>query len=137
MEKLFHFDSPREVYAAGACVISCVDARFEIATRKFLKRRGVLVFDHIKIPGSVKALAAPACDTDRDFALRMVRASLDLHHPPRILLIAHNECGAYPGEPIETIAGDVLRAAEVLRTAEPSLPIECYFADFDGVYRVE
>ena len=84
MEKLFHFDSPREVYAAGACVISCVDARFEIATRKFLKRRGVVTSDHVRIPGSVKALAAPLRDADRDFALRMVRASLDLHHPPRL-----------------------------------------------------
>ena len=137
MEKLFHFDSPREVYAADACVISCFDARFEPAVRKFLKRRGVVTFDHVKIPGSVKALAAPECDADRDFVLRMVRVSRGLHHAPRVLLVAHNECGAYPGAPLETIAGDVLRAAGVLRAAEPSLPVECYFADFDGVYRVE
>ena len=91
MEKLLHFDSPRAVYTADACVISCFDARFEPAMRRFLKRRGVLTFDHIKIPGSVKALAAPVCDADRDFVLRMVRTSLDLHHPSRVLLIAHNE----------------------------------------------
>ncbi len=136
MEKLFHFDSPREVYTADACVISCFDARFEPAMRKFLKRRGVMVFDHVKIPGSVKALAAPACDADRDFVLRMVRMSRDLHRSPRLLLIAHNDCGAYPGGSAETIAGDVLRAAEALRAAEPDMPVECYFADFDGVYRI-
>ena len=137
MEKLLHFDSPREVYTADACVISCFDARFDPALRKFLKRRGLVAFAHVKIPGSAKALAAPTCDADRDFVLRMVRASLDLHHPPRVLLIAHNECGAYPDAPAEAVTGDLLRAAEVLRAAEPSLRLECYFADFDGVYRVD
>ena len=32
MDKLFHFDSPQEVYTADACVISCFDARFDVAT---------------------------------------------------------------------------------------------------------
>jgi len=40
MEKVFHFDSPREVYRADACVITCFDARFDLAVRKFLKLRG-------------------------------------------------------------------------------------------------
>ena len=73
MEKVFHFDSPQEVYEADACVISCFDARFDTAIRKFLKRRGIALFDQIKIPGSAKALAAPDCEGDRDFVLRMVR----------------------------------------------------------------
>jgi hypothetical protein len=59
MEKLFHFDSPREHYRADACVITCLDARFEIAIRKFLKRLGCATFDHVKIPGGAKSLAQP------------------------------------------------------------------------------
>ena len=71
MQKLFHFDCPREVYQADACIISCFDARFDLAVRKFLKRRGVVTYDQIKIPGSAKALAAPDVEADRDFgALR-------------------------------------------------------------------
>jgi hypothetical protein len=137
MRKLFHFDCPREVYVADACVITCYDARFDAAIRKFLKRRGVVTFDHVKIPGSVKALAAADGDAERDFVLRMVRMSLALHHPPRAVLIAHNDCGAYPGAPADAIAADVVRAAGFLRSAEPSLPVECYFADFDGVYSID
>ena len=34
------------------------------------------------------------------------------------------------------IVADVVRAAQVLLAAEPSLAVECYFIDFDGVYRV-
>lgn len=136
MKKLFHFDSPREVYTADAVVITCYDARFDAAIRKFLKRRGVTLFDHLKIAGSAKALAAAEGDAERDFALRMVRISLALHHPRRAILIGHNDCGAYPGAPPDAVAADIVRAAAFLRSAEPSLPVECYFADFDGVYDI-
>jgi hypothetical protein len=136
MRKLFHFDCAREVYVADACVITCYDARFDAAIRKFLKRRGVALFDHVKIPGSAKALAAAEGDAERDFVLRMVRLSLALHHPPRAVLIGHNDCGAYPGASPDTVAADLARAAEFLRSSEPALPVECYFADFDGIYDI-
>jgi len=134
MDKVFHFDCPQEVYQADACVISCFDARFDTAVRKFLKRRGIALYDQVKIPGSAKALGAPDFDGDRDFVLRMVRTSIRLHCPELAILIGHNECGAYPGCPPETVAADLVRAASVLLAAEPSLAVECYFADFDGIY---
>jgi carbonic anhydrase-like protein len=136
MEKAFHFDSPAEVYKADACVLSCFDYRFTLAVRKFLRRRGLGAVDHIQIPGSAKALAAPDRESDRDFVLGMVRTSIRLHASERMLILGHNECGAYPGAPPETVAADVARAAEIVRAAEPSLTIECYFCDFDGVYRI-
>ncbi len=136
MEKLFHFDCPREIYTADACVISCFDARFEVAVRKFLKRRGIFLYDQIKIPGAGKSLAAPESEADRDFVLRMVRTSIRLHRPARALLVAHNDCGAYEGIAPEVVAADVLLAAQCLRAHEPSLAVECYFADFDGIYRI-
>lgn len=134
MEKVFYFDSPLEVYRADACVISCFDARFDLATRKFLKRRGIAVYDQVKIPALAKALAAPESDAQRDFVLGMVRTSMRLHRSSRVLLIGHNECGGYPGAAPDAIVADLFRAALVLRAAEPSLAVECYFADFDGIY---
>ena len=134
MQKLYHFDCPREVYQADACVISCFDARFDLPLRKFLKRRGIGTYDHVKIPGSVKAIVAPDRESDRDFVLGMVRTSLRLHRPSRLLLFAHNDCGAYPGVPSEVVAADVVKAAEVLRASEPALQLESFFCDFDGIY---
>ena len=136
MDKVFHFDSPPEVYRADACVIGCFDARFDLAVRKFLKRRGFVTFDHVKIPGGAKSLAAPECDADRDFVLRMVRTSMRLHGSARVWIVAHRECGAYPEAAIEVVAADAMRAKEFLRASEPSLAVECYFADFDGVYGI-
>jgi len=137
MEKVFHFDSPREHYRADACVITCFDARFDIAIRKFLKRRGLAIYDQVKIPGSAKALAAPEQDRDRDFVLGMLGVSVNLHHAPLALLIGHNECGGYRGAPADAIVADLVRAAAVVRSALPSLDVECYFADFDGIYRCD
>jgi hypothetical protein len=137
MEKAFHFDSPQEVYTADACVISCFDARFDLAIRKFLKRRGILTFDHIKIPGSAKSLAAPESEGDRDFVLRMIRTSRRLHQPDRVLILAHADCGAYQGISTDVVVADVVRAAGVVLAAEPSLTVECYFCAFDGIYRIQ
>jgi len=134
MQKLFHLDCPREAYQADACVISCFDFRFDLAVRKFLKRRGIAIYDHVKIPGSVKAVVAPDRDSDRDLVLSMVRTSLRLHRPGRLLLFGHNECGAYPGAPVEAIAADVAKAAAYFTNAEPMLTVESFFCDFDGVY---
>jgi carbonic anhydrase len=136
MEKIFHFDSPAEVYKADACALTCFDYRFSQAVRKFLRRRGIGALDHIQIPGSAKALAAPDRESDRDFVLSMVRTSIRLHGAERMLILGHNECGAYAGAPPQAIAADIGRAADVVRAAEPSLSVECYFCDFDGVYRV-
>jgi hypothetical protein len=136
LRKIWHFDSPAEVYTADACIVTCFDARFDAALRKFFKRRGITLCDHVKIPGSAKALGAPDQETDRDFAMRMLRTSIRLHSPARFLLIGHNDCGAYPGKPPEVVAADLLQAAAYLRQAEPGIPVETYFADFDGMYEI-
>ncbi|HLK46715.1 MAG TPA: carbonic anhydrase [Bryobacteraceae bacterium] len=136
LRKILHFDSPAEVYKADACVITCFDARFDAAIRKFLKGHSITLYDHVKIPGSAKVLGAPDYEADRDFAMRMVRTSIRLHRPTRFLLIGHNDCGAYPGKPPAVVSADLLQAAAYLRKAEPSIPVDAYFADFDGIYEV-
>jgi len=136
LPKLFHFDTPRENYRADAVVISCFDARFDLATRKFLKRLGLVTYDYVKIPGGLKSLAAPACEGERDFVLRAIRASLAFHDSARAVLIAHEECAAYGEAPTAAIFSDLSAAADCLRAAEPALPVDCYFAGFDGIYRV-
>jgi hypothetical protein len=134
MQKLFHFDCPQGEYRADACVISCYDFRFDAQLRKFLKRRGVATYDHVKIPGSVKVIAQPGRDSDRDLVAGMVRTSMRLHGTTRLMLFGHQECGAYGGAPAEAIVADVAQAAACFATLEPTLQIESYFCAFDGVY---
>jgi len=139
MQKVFHFDSCVEVYKADACVITCFDARFDLAVKKFLKRRGIGLFDHVKIAGSAKPLADSQASGDGGCGciVNAVRTSMRLHSTNLVLIMSHNDCGAYPGVPADLVAADAARAAAFLRIAEPSLKVESYFVDFDGVYCVE
>src|SRR5271155_2274942 len=97
MNKVFHFDAPREKYHCDAAIVWCFDNRFELGFRKFLKRIGVNFSDPIKIAGGAKSLASPELETDRDFVLGQIRKSIQLHDTKRVILMVHSDCGAYGG----------------------------------------
>lgn len=136
MEKLLHFDSPAESYRSQACVVSCFDARFDAVIRKFLKRRGILVADHIEIAGAAKWLASPEHEGDRDFVLRQIRTSMTRHGSERLILFIHSDCGAYGGlTDAAALCAELHRARDFVRANEPGLAVECYYLDFQGVWQ--
>jgi hypothetical protein len=87
VKKVFHFDSQTDMYRADACVVSCFDARFELVTRKFLKKRGIWWADPLKIAGGAKTFASPAEGSERTFALEQVRTSIRRHGTNRVMLM--------------------------------------------------
>src|SRR5450759_4122520 len=97
MNKVFHFDAPREKYHCDAAIIWCFDNRFELGFRKFLKRIGVSNADPIKIAGGAKCLASPELESERAFVLEQIRKSIHLHGTRRVILMLHSDCGAYGG----------------------------------------
>ena len=147
MRKVFHFDSPRERYVCDAAVVWCFDNRFDIGFRKFLKRIGVNYADPIKVAGGAKCLASPDEAADREFVLKQIRVSVELHKTKRVVLMLHSDCGAYGGLDggfhgdarfeAESQKGELLRAAQVLRALIPELAVEAYYVDFEGVWQVE
>jgi hypothetical protein len=146
MQKLFHFDAPREKYQCDAAVVWCFDNRFETGFRKFLKRIGVFHSDPIKIAGGAKSLASPEHENDREFLLQQLRKSIALHGAKRIVLMLHSDCGAYGG--LARFGGDLVKERENhsadmrvakanLEQAIPGIPVEGYFVDFEGVWTTE
>ena len=146
MKKVFHFDSQTDMYRADACVVSCFDARFELVTRKFLKKRGIWWADPLKIAGGAKAFASPAEESERSFALGQVRTSMRLHRTTRVMLMVHSDCGAYGG--LQAFEGNEEReaanheselrsAAEFLNQNIPEIEVECYYLRFTGVWTLE
>jgi hypothetical protein len=145
VHKLFHFDSPREVYRAGACVISCFDARFELVERKLLKRLGVACADRVRVAGGAKGLSSPNEPAARAFLINQVRLSVRLHAPPVVLLVAHADCGTYGGfqafgfdaeREVNHHRSELATAAAVLRKETPGLAIRAFFFGFDGAWEV-
>ena len=146
MKKVFHFDSQTDMYRADACVVSCFDARFELVTRKFLKKRGIWWADPLKIAGGAKAFASPAEESERSFALGQVRTSMRLHRTTRVMLMVHSDCGAYGG--LQAFAGneeleaanhesELRSAAEFLKSNISAIDVECYYLKFNGVWELE
>ena len=133
MNKVFHFDSPREKYHCDAAIVWCFDNRFELGFRKFLKRIGVVNSDPVKIAGGARFLASPDLETEREFVLEQIRKSMRLHGTRRVILMLHSDCGAYGGL-AEGFGGDAAaerahhhqelqRAAENLARAIPGVEV--------------
>jgi carbonic anhydrase len=143
VRKVFHFDSQADQYRADACVVSCFDARFELVTRKFLKKRGISWADPLKIAGGAKTFASPANESERSFALGQIQTSMRLHRTNRVMLMVHSDCGAYGG--LQAFEGNEEReatnheselrtAAEFLKSNIPTVEVECYYLRFTGVW---
>ena len=138
MRKLFHFDSPPGEYTSEACVVSCFDARFDLALRKFLKRRGITAPDHIKIAGAAKSLASPPDEAARGFVLDQMRLSLRRHGARRAILFIHTNCGAYNGSyDTAFLTRELNQAAACVRAAIPEMSVESYLMDFEGVWEAD
>jgi len=141
MEKKISFRSSADHYIADACVVWCFDDRFSDLLRKFTKK--FKHFDLVKIAGGAKALAGDA-SPERDFVLGQIKTSVRLHGTKRIALILHRDCGAYGGskkfsdEAAEKNqqANQLFIAKQFLTNEAPGIPIDIYFADFDGLYDI-
>jgi hypothetical protein len=147
VRKVFHFDAPRDKYQCDAAVIWCFDNRFEIGFRKFLKRIGVVNSDPIKIAGGAKSLASPESELDREFLLEQIRKSIRLHGATRVVLMVHSDCGAYGGlskgfggdgrKEADHLQRELQLAGANLHRAIPSVQVDAYFVDFEGVWEAD
>jgi hypothetical protein len=147
MQKVFHFDAPREKYHCDGAIVWCFDNRFQLGFTKFLKRLGITNSDPIKIAGGAKSLASPDLDSDREFVLEQIRKSIRLHGTRLVILMLHSDCGAYGGlqdgfggdasAEAQHHEADLRRAAEYLRNAIPGIDVQAYFVDFAGIWAVD
>src|SRR5215467_3384701 len=143
MDRIFYFDSPAEPYVADAAVLCCFDQRIRLVVNKFLQRRGILKPDMIVVAGGAKTLASPRNDFERDFILEQVRMSILLHKTTLAYIMCHSDCATYGG--LAAFQGDreaeakhhyeeLARARELLKDRFPSLRVECFFVNFEGVF---
>jgi len=141
-EQMFPFTSSRDHYEADACVVWCFDDRFYKLLKAFGKHVGFNHIDLVKVAGGAKALAEDD-SSERNFVLSQILASIRLHGTKKIILMLHRDCGAYGGskqfsnsEQETAYYEDRLRTAKNFVSKEVSIPVEAYFADFDGLREV-
>ena len=85
----------KNIHACEAVVLTCIDFRFWRQTVEFIEKElGIKSFDFPSLPGAAKAIneAAPG-----DIAMQCVSVPHDLHHIKKLVIINHQDCGAYGG----------------------------------------
>lgn len=137
MKKILNVESPRKHYVAKATIIWCFDARFDKALEKFMTMTPEYQFDVIKVAGGVKQIASPERETDRNFILDQIAASIRLHKSETVIIMSHNECGAYDGKTdIGFYLGELKKGEDILENRFAGKKIIKIFVDFDGIYEV-
>jgi len=90
-------------HSCEAVVLACIDFRFWKETVEFIEGElGIKNYDFPSLPGSAKAINE--CLSDNDLAFKCIGVPCELHHAKKIVIVNHEDCGAYGGS--EKFNGD-------------------------------
>lgn len=83
----------KNIHSCEAVVLTCIDFRFWKETLEFMEQElGIRDFDFPSLPGSAKAINGGS-----DLAMQCISVPCDLHHVKKIVIVNHQDCGAYGG----------------------------------------
>lgn len=112
-----------------ALIIRCIDYRFVTQSRKFKEDAGLKdKYDLLAFPGASKSIHQ---------LFDAIEVSNRLHKPKKILIMNHEDCGAFGENNSRADHVKSLEKAEHLLNIQfPNIPIELYYIKFDAVERI-
>ncbi|MHB1909790.1 MAG: carbonic anhydrase [Nitrososphaerales archaeon] len=134
---------------AEACTLSCIDFRLVDATVSQLERGTTAPFDYTALPGaSLYVVNNEVFPNWSSTYLQTVQVAVDLHHIKGLVMVQHEDCGAFRGfynylvDPktgkipyrtekklaIETME----KAAKLVQKLHPDLYFRGYWIKLDG-----
>jgi len=128
-------------HTAQALIIHCIDFRFQQGLQKFIADKGLAgLVDVVSLAGSAKNFAHPKQESDREFLMRQVDISVKLHAIQRVLIVNHQDCGAYGGSAAftnfereeEVYQQDMNMLKEAILEKHPNVSVELYIALLAG-----
>src|SRR3989344_2257507 len=124
-------------HTCKALVIHCIDFRFRKSLSEFLESRFGDSYDLVSVAGGVKRLVADPLENN--FILEQIKISDRLHKPEVILLIQHEDCGAYGGSVAfgdfsteQEAQNQELEKAKALLREQCTQSVEKYLARLSG-----
>lgn len=138
MKQVFKCSCSADHYAADACVIWCFDDRFSSTLDRYASHQGWQNYDLIKVAGGAKDLATPDNESSREFLFDQIDKSIKLHHPAKIVLMMHKDCGACGGITKASYYEEQLNHArhsllQYLADDHTDIEVEMLYVDFEGV----
>lgn len=117
-------------------VLLCIDYRFWPHAIPMLEKK-YGSFDLIEMAGASKSLVSPLEKEDRVTLLENIEISIKLHHPEKLILTNHTDCGAYGGsskfssheEEIIFQKNELSKAKMIAKEKFPQLGIEALIID--------
>ncbi len=114
-------------HTTEAIVIACVDFRFQkFVDDWLLKNIGRNKYDRVGLAGGV---------FDFYTVLKQVEISVNLHHITKVILMNHENCGAYGA--VGTRERHIMDLTEAERKVEalfPGVDVETYYIALDGTF---
>lgn len=114
-------------HSCAAAIVTCIDFRFQEYIDKWIADNFYpKSFDRVAFAGGVKNL---------DTIIGQIDISERLHHIKKVVLINHEDCGAY-GEAgtAEKHAEDLKNAATQIKQQYPDLTVKTYYLHLDGTF---
>lgn len=118
-------------HTCDALIVCCIDFRFQKYIQKWLSTNmRDKTYDMVGFAGSTKSLPV---------IMKQVVISKSLHHIKEIILIHHEDCGAYGIESTpERHAIDLHKAQKKILAKYSDLKVPLYYLHLDGAFeRVE
>lgn len=115
-------------HTCDAIVVCCIDFRFQKYIRdwtdKNLKNK---TFDLVGFAGSTK---------DLNTVLKQIDISVQLHNINQVILIHHEECGAYGKDSTpKRHASDLKKARREILKKYPNLKVDLYYLLLNGKFQ--
>jgi len=112
------------MHTCRALVATCIDFRFQKAINRWIKEKWVEGdHDRVSLAGGVKNL---------EYLLKQIEISRCLHDIKEVILINHEDCGAYgDGQTKDTHRNDLRLAEEKILRLYPELKVALYYLTLD------
>lgn len=113
------------MHICSSLLVSCIDFRVQRTVEEWARKNlGEGNYDRVALVGGVK---------NRDVILSQVDISVRLHQIKKVVLMNHEDCGAYGAEGTAEKHREDLRAtADAIHATYPYLAIESYYVLLDG-----
>lgn len=108
-----------------AVVVRCMDGRLHNLIANILKEINVNSYDLISVAGATKVYVS---------VVQQIQVSIQLHHITRVILIHHEDCGAYGDVPEKTHEDAMWIVKNWLDRLNLDITVECYFLRLNGEY---
>lgn len=114
-------------HTCNGFVVACIDFRFQKFIKKWLEENFKdKTYDYVGFAGSTKNL---------DTIIGQLDISVRLHHISEVVLIHHEECGAYGTESThDRHADDLNIARKQILVKYPQLKVNLYYLHLDGMF---